>query len=259
MNNFIKQVIEEKFASKSQQKFFYAKANEKGKPKKEKKKWSKWAKEFSDKTDFKEIPDKVEKDVDEIVDKAGNIARDKKPTNFNVKGITSNSTTDQVIKMGTGQMGSYGTTGVQNYRRYWGEGEEVTKEKLLEIAMTDALGYDDTMGDDESFKEAYQHFTKKLGLSHEEAIERLTAMGYDENLPNGKFRLIENPKKFMEDYIESLLSNRKDNDVLPKKGEEKEKKEVNPILKRQLTSLKDSLKSHGLSTDDVLEYLNDNE
>jgi hypothetical protein len=37
MNNFIKQVIEEKFASKAQQRFFYAKANEKGKPKKEKK------------------------------------------------------------------------------------------------------------------------------------------------------------------------------------------------------------------------------
>ena len=50
MNNFIKQVIEEKFASKAQQRFFYAKANEKGKPKKEKKKWSKWAKEFSDDT-----------------------------------------------------------------------------------------------------------------------------------------------------------------------------------------------------------------
>ena len=38
MNNFIKQVIEEKFASKAQQRFFFAKANEKGKPKKEKKK-----------------------------------------------------------------------------------------------------------------------------------------------------------------------------------------------------------------------------
>ena len=63
MNNFIKQVIEEKFASKAQQRFFYAKANEKGKPKKEKKKWGKWAKEFSDKTDYDEIPDKVKKFV----------------------------------------------------------------------------------------------------------------------------------------------------------------------------------------------------
>ena len=67
MNNFIKQVIEEKFASKAQQRFFYAKANEKGKPKKEKNKWGKWAKEFSDKSNFEEIPDKKEKEVDESI------------------------------------------------------------------------------------------------------------------------------------------------------------------------------------------------
>ena len=75
MNNFIKQVIEEKFASKAQQRFFYAKANEKGKPKKEKNKWGKWAKENSDDTDYSKIPDKVEKEeeVDESVDKNGNI------------------------------------------------------------------------------------------------------------------------------------------------------------------------------------------
>ena len=74
MNQFLKQVIEEKFVSKKQQRFFYAKANEKGASKKEKKKWSKWAKEFSDKTDFEKIPEKVEKEteVDEIVDADGN-------------------------------------------------------------------------------------------------------------------------------------------------------------------------------------------
>ena len=38
MNQFLKQVIEEKFVSKKQQRFFYAKANEKGASKKEKKK-----------------------------------------------------------------------------------------------------------------------------------------------------------------------------------------------------------------------------
>jgi isoquinoline 1-oxidoreductase beta subunit len=40
------------------------------------KKWSKWAKEFSDKTDYSKIPDKVEKEeeVDEIVDANGNLA-----------------------------------------------------------------------------------------------------------------------------------------------------------------------------------------
>ena len=61
MNNFIKQIIEEKFASKAQQRFFYAKANEKGTSKKEKKKWNKWANEFSSETNFDKIPDKVKK------------------------------------------------------------------------------------------------------------------------------------------------------------------------------------------------------
>ena len=48
--------IEEKFASKAQARYFYAKANEPGK---EGKKWKKWSKEFSDDTeDFSELPDK---------------------------------------------------------------------------------------------------------------------------------------------------------------------------------------------------------
>ena len=59
MNNFIKNIIEETFASKAQQRYFYAQA---GKGGKKGKKWAKWAKEFSDKTDFKKIPEKVEKE-----------------------------------------------------------------------------------------------------------------------------------------------------------------------------------------------------
>jgi len=134
MNNFIKQVIEEKFASKAQQRFFYAKANEKGKPKKEKKKWSKWAKEYSDDTDFKEIPDKVEKEeeVDEIVDGAGNFAKSKKPTNSRAE-VTSNSTTDEFVLTGAGQSSISPKLGM-GFRRYWGESD-----------MSKALGAEDTI------------------------------------------------------------------------------------------------------------------
>jgi hypothetical protein len=52
--------IEEKFVSKAQANFSYAKANEKGK---EGKKWKKMAKEFSSKTDFSKLPQKVEERV----------------------------------------------------------------------------------------------------------------------------------------------------------------------------------------------------
>ena len=55
-----KQHLIEKFASKAQARYFYAKSNEKGK---EGKKWKKYAKEFSDDTeDFSSLPEKVEQD-----------------------------------------------------------------------------------------------------------------------------------------------------------------------------------------------------
>jgi len=254
MNNFIKQVIEEKFASKAQQRFFYAKAKG-GKNKK----WSKWAKEFSDKTDYSKIPDKVEKkeeEVDEIVDANGNIATGKMPTDFNTKGIGDEWTSDEVVKTAAGSMGTHGVHGTHTSLRYWAEGK-LTKEKLIEIAMSDALGFEETMGEDEPYKKAFKHFTEELGLSDEEAKERLEAMGY---IPGQEevVRLVENPLSFMEDYIEDVLKKKKqkDNDLLTK-DKENEVKEVHPIIKRQIMSLKNSMKSHGLNSDDVLKHLED--
>jgi hypothetical protein len=245
MNNFIKQVIEEKFASKAQQRFFYAKANEKGKPKKEKKKWSKWAKEFSDKTDYDEIPDKVEKEVDEIVDEKGNFAKGKKPTNFNSKGTTSNSTSDEVALTGASSMSISPVMGM-GYRRYWGESD-----------MSKALGAEDTIMDDASYEEAKRKFIE-LGVTDPKELEdRLGQMGYDPKLPDDKVRLVENPKKFMEEYIDNLLKQKgKDNDVISKE-EEVEEVEINPIVAKQIKSLKNSMKTYGLKPDHILKGLKD--
>jgi hypothetical protein len=251
MNNFIKQVIEEKFASKSQQRYFFAKANEKGSSKKEKKKWSKLAKEFSDDTDYKKIPNKVETkedetQFDEIVNKSGDIQRSKKPSNLDIKGITQNSTSDEVAKTGTGQMGSYGGPGGQPYRRYWGESD-----------MSKSLGYKKTLGKDENIEDAEDYFEKELGMDDNEAEDRLSAMGYDPNLPEDKVRLVENPKKFIEEFIESIMNNKtNENDIFPK---ENEVKEINPIVKKQIKSLKNSMDSHMLTIDDIIKYLKDNE
>ena len=59
MDNFIKQIIDESFASKKQQRYFYAKSQDKDLKPKERKKWKKMASEFSSETDFKKIPEKV--------------------------------------------------------------------------------------------------------------------------------------------------------------------------------------------------------
>lgn len=265
MNNFIKQVIEEKFASKSQQRYFYAQASKGGK---EGKKWSKWAKEFSDKTDFEKIPDKVENEkkdknqlelqFDEIVDKSGNIKRSKKPTDLKSKGVSSNSITDRVVKTGGGTMGIHGVHGTHTSLRYWAEGEEITKEKLLEISLDGALGAEDTImkpGGPADYDEAKKKMEKLVG-DEDEAEERLEKMGYDENLPEDKVRLVENPKKFMEEYIESVLSKKnKDNDIV-KKNKEKEIKELNPIVLKQIKSLKNTMDSHGLDMEDIIKHLN---
>lgn len=258
MNNFIKQVIEEKFASKAQQRFFYAKANEKGKPKKEKNKWGKWAKEFSDKTNFEEIPDKKEKEVDEIVDASGNIERGTK--SGNPKGyITQNRTSDEVAMATRPQQGNYGTK-ISNFVRYPIEEEILTKEQVMEIAMKDALGYQETLGVDADYDEAEEYFEKELDLPDEEVKDRMGKMGYDEDLPEDMVRLVENPKKFMEEYIESVLSKRKmDDEIVSKDGEQIEEKEINPIVLKQLKSLKSSLESNKLTVNDILKHLKDNE
>jgi len=248
MNNFIKQVIEEKFASKAQQRFFYAKANEKGKPKKEKKKWSKWAKEFSDDTDYDKIPNKVEKEeeVDEIVDAAGNFAKSKKPGDFNTKGISSNSTSDEVALTGAGQSSISPKLGM-GYRRYWGESD-----------MSKVLGADKLLhSDNVDYEDAESEF-ENLGIEDPvERNERAKQLGFDPSLPDDKVRLVENPKKFMEEYIDNLLKQKgKDNDVLPKE-EEVEEVEINPIVAKQIKSLKNSMKTYGLKPDHILKGLKD--
>jgi hypothetical protein len=241
MNNFIKQVIEEKFASKAQQGFFYAQA---GKGGKKGKKWKEMAKEFSKKTDFDTLPDKVETEVDEIVDSNGNISRSKKPSNLNSKGITQKNTTDVVAKTGAGSMGIHGVHGTHTSLRYWAESD-----------MSHVLGFKDTLGQDEDIDDAEEHFQKELGLDDEETKKRMNQMGYDENLPNDKVRLVENPKKFMEEYIESILSKKNTSNDIVSKEETMEEKDINPIVLKQLNSLKNTLEKNNLNIDDVLKHL----
>jgi hypothetical protein len=240
MNNFIKQVIEEKFASKAQQRFFYAQA---GKGGKKGKKWAKWAKEFSADTDFKKIPEKAEKEdeIEEIVDDKGNIKRSDVPLVIKKSTIGSKKRTDKVVKTGAGAMGTHGVHGTHTTLKYWAESD-----------MSGALGYDDTLGDDATYDQAYEHFTKKLGLSDEEAKERLKALGY---IPGEKdlVRLVENPKKYMNDYIESVLVKKTDDtDVLSK---DENKVELNPLIKKQIDSLKKSLKNNNISIDKIINHL----
>ena len=249
MDKYIKNIIEEKFTSKSQQRFFFAKAGDKDSSKKERQKWSNLAKEFSDKTDYEKIPDKVESEVDEIVDEKGNIARKKIPVTRASKGST-HKTTDEVVKTTTGTMGNYGLgqTGSKTLR-FYGEAD-----------MSKALGFEKTLGQDADIEDAEEYFEKELGMSEPETEERLSSYGYDEKLPDDKVRLIENPKKYISDYVESVLSKKSSSkDLITKDQTEDVSKEISPIIQRQIKSLKNTLVKNNLSIQDVIKLLNKND
>ena len=164
-----------------------------------------------------------------------------------------------MVKATRPQQGNYGTK-ISNFVRYPIEEEILTKEQVMEIAMKDSLGYQETLGVDADYDEAEEYFEKELDLPDEEVKDRMGKMGYDEDLPEDMVRLVENPKKFMEEYIESVLSKRKmDDEIVSKEGEQTEEKEINPIVLKQLKSLKSSLESNKLTVNDILKHLKDNE
>jgi len=251
MDDFVKQVIEEKFASKKQQRYFYAKAGDKSLPKKDRKKWKKWAKEYSDDTDFEKLPEKAaeeEIEIDEIVDADGNIRHSDKPGNLNGY-IRAKKTTDDAVSAYMGQMGSFGILGgVTNPNKtlkYWAESD-----------MSKALGADDTIKDpDTDYEEAVKDF-EELEVPEDEAKERAKQMGYDPQLPDGKMRLIENPLEYIKEYLSKKTKN---SEIVKKYQSEREKKVISPIIKRQLQSMKETLKNNNLTIQDITEYLEDNE
>jgi hypothetical protein len=249
MDKYVKSLIEETFKSKKQQRFFFAKANDKDLPKKDRKKWGKWAKEFSDDTNYEKIPDTVENDVDEIVDVNGNIGRKKIPVTRSSVGA-SNKTTDQVVATAAGSMGKHSAHGTHTSLRYWAESD-----------MSNALGFKNTMGQDKDMEDAEEYFEKDLGIGDDETEERLNSYGYDENLPDDKVRLIENPKEYIRDYVESVLNKKTNsNDFVKKDQTEDIDTELEPIIKKQISALKNTLVKNNVSIKDVIKLLNkDNE
>ena len=261
MDQYIKRVIEETFRSKRQQRYFYAKAGDRSLSRSERSKWNNMADEFSSKTDFDKLPEKAEEqevdemttevqeiptNVDEIVDADGEIQTGDEPGNPNAY-IRSKKTSDEVAMSTMGQMGSFGilggNTSGNKTLKYWAESD-----------MSKALGAKDTImnPDVDNYDDAKEYFEDELEVPEDEAEDRVEKLGYDENLPDGKIRLIENPKKYIEEY----LAKKHKNDELVKKSQlERTKVPISPIIKRQLGSIKQTLKDNNLTVADITEYL----
>ena len=110
---------------------------------------------------------------------------------------------------------------------------------------------------DADIEKAEDYFQDDLGLDDKETEERLSSYGYDEDLEGDKVRLIENPKKYIQDYVESVLSKKTQNSDLVKKDQTEDvDSELSPIVKKQISALKKTLIKNNLSVKDVLKLLN---
>ena len=137
---------------------------------------------------------------------------------------------------------------------YYGEG--IVREEDME----DSFGYDDTKFLD--YKDTVKHYEKKLGLDKKDAIRRTRQQGKGKNLAKKAPKKIKKLKNFIDrlilkelddDINEDLLINKKsDNkDISSKKVEE------NPLLKRNIKSLKNMAEKIGLSKEDLVKMLKD--
>lgn len=250
MDEFVKKIIEETFKSKKQQRLFFAKANDKKLSKKERNKWSKWAKEFSDDTDYDKIPEVAETDVDEIVDDKGNILRKKTPEIKDTKGGKIKTTTDKASKTAYGQMGVTTTFGLPITGLRYGY--------YAESDLSKGLGADDTILKGADYDDAEEVFKDELGLKNDaEREERMGQLGYSEKLPDDEVYLIENPKQFVKDYVESIIKGKSvDHEIVEKETEDSE---VNPIILRQIQSLKHTMEKNNISAKQILNLLKKDE
>lgn len=229
MNNFINQVIEEKI--KSRAKIGYVEKKE------------------DDEVETEICELNTETEIDEIVDEKGNIGRSKKPTDFATKQVTSKKTTDEYVKSAHNATGNiYGMSSTHN--RYYGEIYEMTKKDILEIELGDNLGADETILKDMSYDDAYSYFTKELGLDNEAAIEKMKILGYSKDLPDDKIIMVENPKRYIEEYIDELIkSKNKDNEIFEKE------ESIDPNIIKQIKALR----KYNISAKQILNILNSNE
>lgn len=137
---------------------------------------------------------------------------------------------------------------------YYGESE------IKEEDMERAFGFEDTMFMD--YDDTVKHYQKKLGLDKDNAVDRTVQQGKKPNLHK------KTPKKIRKkkNYIDRLILKEKDidesenlgEDILLDKGDKitgelnDSLQNINPILLRNINSLKKMAKSQGISTKELI-------
>jgi hypothetical protein len=213
--------------------------------------------------DMKTFKEKTKKDkkgkeeeVTELVDSDGTWSSDMTPIiDPQSSGIKNNPvTTDKIV----GQARIPRDPLLRGWYGYYGESE------LKEEDMEDAFGYEDTLFMD--YKDTVKHFEKKLGLDKEDAIDRAIQQGKKPNLHKKTPEKIKKKKNFIDRLIlkEKGIDENENlgEDVLfDKESDNKDIKikkiDLNPLLLRNIRSIKKMAKEHGLSIQELIKLLKD--
>ena len=138
---------------------------------------------------------------------------------------------------------------------YYGEGV------VAEEDMEDAFGFEATKFMD--YKDTVKHYKDELGLDKDSAEERTVQQGKKPNLHKKVPKKIKNKKNFIDRLIlkEKGLdeSEEIDEDIILDKQHKDHKNNdvINSLLKRNLKQIKTMASQNGLSTQDIIRLLND--
>jgi hypothetical protein len=192
-----------------------------------------------------------EEEVTELVDADGTWTSSSIPILDPASSMQGSTTTDKIVAMSRNPRDPL----LRGWYGYYGEG------KLSEEDMADAFGYHDTMFMD--YDETVRYFEKKLGLDKEAAIERTVQQGKKPNLVKRAPKNIKDKKNFIdrlilkekgidenEDIIEDKLLTNKDNEA-------ELNDEVSNILKKNVSSLKSMAKKQGMSINQLIKLIQD--
>jgi len=195
-----------------------------------------------------------EEEVTELIDTDGTWLTSNIGIRDPQSSLNGSTTTDRIVAMTKTPRDVFMRGGV-SFR-----GESVIPEE----DMKDAFGFDDTMFMD--YKDTVKHYQKKLGLDKDDAVGRAVQQGKKPNLHKKTPKKIKMKKNFIdrlilkekgieesEDLIEDVLFDKEDDkkDIKIKKGE------INPLLVRNIRSIKKMAKDNGLTIQELVKLLKD--
>ena len=199
--------------------------------------------------------DKTE--IEELVDGDGNLTGSRIPP-LN-QGLSPRQTTDQTVAQsrmpGNPLMG---------YKKYYNESSENDEQIVNEIDYSEAFGYEETK--DMDGKETYHYLVKKMGMTPDDAKERVKQFGKDytgkrtKNAPKkirdkkgfiDRMTLSEIERQKMIKVIDEILLNKKnrDTEITEKEGN------ASKIVKKIVESLKKMAEKEGLTINQLIKML----